>query len=207
MSNLYVQFGCGASGPEEWLNFDASPTLRLARLPVIGAAFCRGSTQFAPHIRYGDVVKGLPLSARSCAGIYSSHVLEHLAFEECHVALRNVYSYLEMGGIFRCVLPDLRTMVEAYLSNPTENAAVRFMEYTGLGTKVRPRGLKGFIREWIGNSNHLWLWDEKALRKALADAGFQSIRRAAFNDSADKRFVEVEHPDRFEDALALECFK
>jgi len=29
---LYVQYGCGACAPEGWLNFDASPRLKLERL-------------------------------------------------------------------------------------------------------------------------------------------------------------------------------
>jgi len=207
MSKLYVQFGSGSSGPEEWLNYDASPTLRLQRLPLIGALTARGSPRFAPNIRYGDIVKGLPIAANSCAGIYCCHVLEHLAFEECQLALKNVFSYLEMGGIFRCVLPDLRGMIDAYLSNPSANAAARFMEYTGLGTRVRKRGAGDFAREWFGHSRHLWHWDEKALRSALSEAGFRLIRRAAFNDCEDKRFALVECQDRFVDAMALECRK
>src|SRR5262245_22988509 len=31
---LYVQYGCGLSAPDDWLNFDASPTLWLQLIPV-----------------------------------------------------------------------------------------------------------------------------------------------------------------------------
>ena len=37
----YVQYGAAYSAPEGWLNFDASPTLRLQKLPVAGKALAR----------------------------------------------------------------------------------------------------------------------------------------------------------------------
>jgi hypothetical protein len=36
---VLVQFGCGWSVSENWHNFDASPTLRFERLPLVGR-FC-----------------------------------------------------------------------------------------------------------------------------------------------------------------------
>jgi hypothetical protein len=32
----FTQFGCGLCAPPTWLNFDASPAMRLQRLPAIG---------------------------------------------------------------------------------------------------------------------------------------------------------------------------
>ena len=31
--DIYVQYGCGINAPQSWINFDASPNLRLERLP------------------------------------------------------------------------------------------------------------------------------------------------------------------------------
>ena len=37
VNGTYIQYGAGPSScPEGWLSFDASPTLRLQRLPLIG---------------------------------------------------------------------------------------------------------------------------------------------------------------------------
>ena len=57
----YVQYGAAYSAPEGWLNFDASPTLRLQKLPVAGKALARLSGNpepFPDELRYGDVVRG-----------------------------------------------------------------------------------------------------------------------------------------------------
>ena len=95
---VYVQYGCGNSCPQDWVNFDASPTLRLQRLPLVGALFRRGSTVFPAGVRYGDIVKGLSLADDSVDGIYASHVLEHLSLADFARALRNTIRLLRPGG-------------------------------------------------------------------------------------------------------------
>ena len=108
MEKLYVQYGCGLSAPKEWQNFDASPTLRLQRLPIFGALLKKQlNVVFPKEVRYGDIVKGLPLKENSCSGIYCSHVLEHLALKDFRTALINTYKILKPGGVFRCLVPDL----------------------------------------------------------------------------------------------------
>ena len=64
-----------------------------------------------------------------------------------------------------------------------------------------------FFREWLGNSAHLWMWDERPLTQQLREHGFSRIRRAEFGDAEDARFNEVEERGRFEGALAMECWK
>jgi hypothetical protein len=63
MKSQYVQYGCGLSSPDSWINFDASPNLWLERLPVLGR-FYSGTknlegrivrSRFPENIRYGDI--------------------------------------------------------------------------------------------------------------------------------------------------------
>jgi hypothetical protein len=61
-SPLWVHYGCGFDAPEEWVNFDASPTRSLQKIPVLGQLVPGGSHgRFPANVRYGDIVKGLPL--------------------------------------------------------------------------------------------------------------------------------------------------
>lgn len=203
----YVQFGSGFSAPEGWLNFDVSPTLRFERLPLIGKFYTRNVQRFPENVLYGDIVKGLPIQDGSCRGIYCSHVLEHLALDEVEPALRNVFRYLRPEGTFRFVLPDLKLLARDYVSSTDARASTKFIENTYLGVKSRPRGLGGFVRSWLGNSAHLWMWDERSLGQELLQHGFREIRRAAFGDAEDKKFNEVEDVGRFEGCLAMQCRK
>ena len=205
---MNLHFGCGLSRAEGWYNCDASPTLRLQQLPLVGTVFRNYlPPRFPSGVHYGDIVKGLPLAADSCDAIYCSHVLEHLSFEDCKAALRHTNLYLKAGGIFRCVLPDFAQQVAAYLADATASAAPRFLTYTFLGRKTRPKGLAGILRDHFGNSHHLWMWDYKALFAELEAAGFHNIRPCMRGDAENPAFDTVEDPSRFEAALAIECTK
>lgn len=80
---MYVQYGAGLSEPPNWLNYDASPTLRAQRLSLLGAlAHHFGGPKFPSDVIYGDISKGLPVADGNARGVYASHVLEHLSLRE-----------------------------------------------------------------------------------------------------------------------------
>ncbi len=85
------------------------------------------------------------------------------------------------------------------------------MESTYLGLKQRPTRFIDRIRAQIGNSRHLWMWDEFSIHNELSGIGFIDIRRCKFNDCTEPIFLEVEEPTRFVDdennivELAIEC--
>jgi len=200
---IYVQYGCGLSCPDGWQNFDASPTLRLQRLPLIGPLFKRGATVFPDQVRYGDILAGLPIADGTADGVYASHVLEHLAYDEFWAALRNTFRLLKPGGLFRLVVPDLDVRARAYvdkLGRGDAEANSWFMRASTLGAESRKRGAVGTLRAALGHNAHLWMWDEPSLTAALRKAGFTDVRRCCFNDSADGAFRLVEEESRFRDA-------
>src|SRR5882724_4285284 len=139
-SDVYVQYGCGPSPGEGWLNFDSSPTLRIERIPVIGGLVSRrfsGNTwRFPPSVRYGDICKGLPVAEGTARGVYASHVLEHLSLDDCRQALVNTFKLLAPGGTFRLIVPDLEERAKRYVeqvATGTPDAAGLFLDSSGLG--------------------------------------------------------------------------
>jgi hypothetical protein len=201
----HLQYGCGLSAPADWVNYDASPSLRLQRLPVIGRMKGLGAVRFPAHVRYGDIVRGIPVRDGSCRAVYCSHVLEHLSLGDFKTALRNTHRLLTRGAIFRLVVPDLRVAAARYLADSSDGAAQQFMTETFLGVAERSRGLGGFLRGWLGNSQHLWMWDYPSLRHELEQAGFTGTRRAQMGDSEDPMFASVEDPMRWTDAVGIQC--
>jgi hypothetical protein len=205
----YLQYGCGWDAPAGWLNFDASPTLRIERLPAVGKALSallkRNTAAFPDNVRYGDIVKGLPVEEQTCRGIYCSHVLEHLCLDEFRIALGATRKLLKSGGIFRLVLPDLAFYVREYQDAKSPSAALDFMGSSGLGEQHRNRGIKGLATEILGNSRHRWMWDYPSIEAELKRAEFTHIRLAVSGDSADPRFHEVERPERWDNCLGVEC--
>ena len=208
--NLYVQYGCGYCAPDDWLNYDASPSLRIQKIPVIGLIAGNSTSRFPANVKYGDIVKGLPLEPGSCKVIYCSHVLEHLSLEDFRIALKNTYSLLATGGVFRFVMPDLLGLAEGYVEAAKKGdaeAGFRFMKFTGVALEKRPKGMKAIISSLLGNSRHQWLWDAASTRLELEKAGFKQIRNCHFGDSPDPHFTSVESEDRFRNAVAIECIK
>jgi hypothetical protein len=187
---------------EGWINFDASPVLRLQRLPVIGRLFKRGKIIFPKEVRFGNIVKGLPVVDGSVRGVYASHVLEHLPLTEFWIALQQTFCMLRSGGIFRLVIPDLEIRARKYLEQVSAgdtNANSWFMQATYLGLPYRKRGVEALARTAFGNSSHLWMWDEISMAAALKKVGFISVRRCRFHDSTDEAFLSVEDFGRFHD--------
>ncbi|MGG9972120.1 class I SAM-dependent methyltransferase [Ferruginibacter sp. SUN002] len=209
--SLYVQYGCGLAAPEQWINFDASPTLRIQKTPLIGSLMkSRLNTIFPDNVRYGDIVKGLPVKADSCMGVYCSHTLEHLSLNDFRTSLKNTYAILKPGGIFRCVVPDLEIASREYLErldNGDKESSIKYIDHILIGLKNRPKGIKAIISSIAGNSHHLWMWDHASLALELEKAGFKSVRRCTFNDSADEMFKYVENEGRFWHAAAIEAIK
>ena len=208
MKSQYAQYGCGLCAPSDWRNFDTSPILRLQKLSLIGRRVWNLGNKPSPkNVESGDIVRRLPLPVGSCKAVHCSHVLEHLSLEEFRAALKNTRDYLEEGGVFRFALPDLKRLAKDYLASDSPAAAAVFMEETYLGKKTRTRGFNGFVRQWVGNSAHLWMWDYKGMAAELERAGFRQVRRAEFGDSADPHFAEVEERHRWQDCLGVECVR
>jgi hypothetical protein len=211
LTKIYVQYGCGLSAPKEWKNFDVSPTLRIQKTPIVGTILkSKLNTAFPKNVLYGDIIKGLPIDENSCDGLYCSHTLEHLSLKDFRQALINSFKVLKKGGIFRCIVPDLEFEARSYikdLENDDKLASLNFINNTLLGQKERPRGLKGILSSFLGNSHHLWMWDNKSLTEELKNAGFTQIRICKFNDCEDEMFNYVEDINRFENAVAIECRK
>lgn len=211
----YVQYGCGLCAPSEWENYDASPSLKIQKIPVIGKFLSsllrkKGYAAFPDNVLFGDITKGLPVADNSCDAVYCSHTLEHLSLEDFRNALKNSYKALKSGGTFRFVLPDLEWAARTYiaeLDKGNANASIWFMQETLLGEESRTKGFIKTIANSFGNSNHLWMWDSASMKEELKKAGFKDIRDCKFGDNADKMFSYVEDPERFENALAIECKK
>jgi len=204
-----LQYGCGFSAPMEWINYDASPTLKFEKIPVLGKLYTRNIQRFPPNVKFGNILSGLPEIQNSFDCIYCSHILEHLSYSDFKIAVRNTYLLLKPDGIFRCIVPDLKIAAFNYLESYDElpDPAHQFLKSTMLGSETRPNNLIGMLKNTFGNSKHLWMWDEKTLAMELKEAGFKNIRNCHFNDSEDPHFSLVEEEGRFYNAVAIECRK
>lgn len=105
------------------------------------------------------------------------------------------------GGVFRLIVPDLYERARIYVSTARQkpDSAEQFIRATMLGKEYRPRNLSEILHDIVGNSNHLWMWDETSLAMELAKQGFTMIRRCNLGDSGIAMFDAVEKSSRFYD--------
>ncbi len=97
MTKLHL--GCGLITPEDWVNIDGSwnasfakyPTLRrlIVTLRILPKSML--DIPWSKDILVHNVKKPLPFKANSVGAIYSSHLLEHLYYEEAGQLLRECY--------------------------------------------------------------------------------------------------------------------
>lgn len=205
---MLINFGCGTNCSDGWCGYDASPTLQLQRLPIVGRIFQRCiKPKFDSNIKYGDIRRGLGLPPSSAEMVYCSHVLEHFSLNDMRLVLKQVHALLKPGGIFRGVLPDLAAYTKAYLDSADAAACSDFMRASFLGLESRPRGINSLLRHALGNSNHLWMWDFKGLKFELENSGFRDVRTVFFGDSEYSEFKQVEDCGRWMDGFGFECKK
>ena len=212
--NLCLNIGCGLDAPDEWLNIDASPGLRLSKIPLLGGYLqaILKLPAWPKSVRYGDLIKGLNIRQESCGLIFASHILEHLSLSDFQTAVNNIYLYLKPGGILRAIVPDLEKLAAVYAEQLKDGSlsaqsAHNFIKTSGIGCENSRKHLSGRIREAFSNSRHQWLWDEMSLSYSFKQQGFSKIRRCKYGDWSDPMFGLVENQARHENAVCIEAIK
>jgi SAM-dependent methyltransferase len=199
-----LNLGCGLHAPEGWTNIDRSPSLTLDRLPVVRAVLHRVGllseghmTSWPRNIKRIDVTKRLPYRDGSIAAIYSSHMLEHLYFDQARSLLRECRRVLRPEGVLRLALPDACEIARQLLQAPAETAGAAGLEFNQrllMGPLVRPTRRQRFVSRFSG-SQHRWQPTPHLVVDMLREAGFAQPRRCEFRTGHLPGLQEVEHRD------------
>lgn len=186
MNHLFrLNVGCGQSPTPGWVDFDASPSLLLAKIPysslllmwVQALLFSPEQLSFINfaernHIRHENAVHRLPVSNNSCSVVYASHVLEHLYKTEARLFLKEAYRILAPRGIMRLAVPDLQIYIDSYQQNFDADQSLRNLYFF-------PSKRPGFLRHWVtvltGNRTlHKWVYNSKSPSRFMLNSGFEN---------------------------------
>lgn len=205
---MNIHIGCEFKIGKNWKNYDISATAQIEKIPLLRKFIKINRLPYPKEVIYGNISKKPLCKNNQADNIYCSHALEHMTKEDMQKALKNIYFMLKPKGCFRLIVPDLKTRAQKYLKNQDCDA---FIESIGFGKKKSDKNLIDFFRKLFGNSNHLWMYDNKSMQKYLTASGFKNIRKCKIGDSGIKVFSEVEEIHRFVDGnfieVALQCTK
>ncbi|NJL62221.1 MAG: methyltransferase domain-containing protein [Methylacidiphilales bacterium] len=211
---ICLHVGCGLNVVEGWENIDASPSLRIAQIPVIGRSILAmsGGPKWSQNVSYGDIIQGLNKKDNTCQLIFAAHVLEHLSLTDFQTALANIFKYLKPEGIFRFIVPDLKQYIDSYIQQYNDSslspiAAQQFLQESLVGCSTSRKDIYLRLREALSNSRHQWMWDEPSLIHALSQQGFKQVRRCEYGDWSDTRFSGVEKKENYLQAIGIEAIK
>jgi len=188
---MRVNIGCGRTPTEGWRNFDNSPSLLLARVPLLPRVLRRtrllsaAQAEFvdwarAHGVEHADATRTLPLATGSCEAVYSSHMLEHLDRAGATAFLSEALRVLAPGGVLRLAVPDLGRLVESYVAS---RDADRFIASSLLAVPA-PRSLVQRLRAAaVGPRHHQWMYDGASLCALLGACGFEDAREVAAGET------------------------
>lgn len=172
-----LQLGAGRYGLPGWLNTDLRP---------------RDSSAV-----YLDVTSPFPLADRSLDYVYSEHLIEHLTYKQGLFMLRETRRVLRAGGRIRIATPNLTNLIALFggVETDLQERYVRYMidrRYQGSVPCRDVFVLNGFFYGW----GHRFVYDAEALRSALEQAGFVTLRQYPPGESDDPFLREIEQHGR-----------
>lgn len=153
--NLQLHIGCGDTYLEGWVNVDlARPGRRL-------------------DLRW-DLRRGLPFSDGSVSAIFSEHFFEHLNLHAAMQMMVECHRALASDGVCRIGVPNFERYINAYGGKDCIIENVRGQTPT--------RGIA--MNEIFYFHGHRSMYDIETLSIMLHEAGFSSVRRVSFGESA-----------------------
>ncbi len=193
MRKIYVNLGSGTNIVEGWINIDKSWNIFLSKFPVIkkllykigllSEGAYRARWQGKNIIRH-DVTKKLPFKSKSVDAIYSSHLLEHLTYNQAREVCQEAYRILKKDGIIRLVVPDLELYARKYVEGDRDF-------FGGSDKPIADLFLESLYLEWVCkpsmlekvlHSFHKYMFDTESLTFLLKSVGFRNIRKCNFRE-------------------------
>ncbi len=159
---MKLHLGCGPNYRAGWLNVDID-----------------SSCADLLH----DLRSPLPFESESVSHIYNEHFFEHLTLQEGAAFLKECRRVLIKGGVLRISTPDLRWLIEQYVSGAVDEwKDVDWLPLTPCQL------LNEGVRSW----GHLFVYDQDELCVALSAAGFNEVRKVGWRTSVHPEMCDME---------------
>jgi predicted SAM-dependent methyltransferase len=146
-----------------------------------------------------DIRSGLPIVSDSLDYAVCIHALQDLPYLDAVPALRELRRALRPGGVLRLALPDLDRAIDAYRRGDSGYFYVTDDDARTISGKLIVQ------MTWYGSSR--LMFTHEFARELLQRAGFQSITRCRFRETASPFVDIVELDNRERESLFVEAQK
>jgi len=139
---------------------------------------------------YWDLRSPIPLPDNSVSKIYSSHLFEHLTFQQGQKLLHESMRLLRPGGTFSICVPNARIYIEHYLG-------IREVPQDYFGWKPAYNGTTSIDAiNYVAymDGEHKYMFDRENLLDILRGAGLIGVNERPFDPTCDR-------PDRDYESL------
>ena len=143
-----------------------------------------------------DLKNGIPLSNNSVDKIYSSHLLEHIPFEQLMILLEKCRNVLKVGGEFLVCVPNFRFYADSYKEGKMFRDRETWWKdaFIDTGSAIDQINYIAYMKD-----EHKYMFDEENLVNTLKKAGFSDVKLRVFDESLD--LMERDHESIY--ALAI----
>ncbi|MCC7225365.1 MAG: glycosyltransferase [Burkholderiaceae bacterium] len=172
-----LHLGCGDNLLKGWLNTDLQPR--------------------KPGILQLDATRSLPFPRDSFEYVFSEHLVEHMPYPQGCRLLAECNRILKPGGVLRMATPDLAFLVGLYKPDKSDLQQA-FLDWSKEHfLPWAPNAEDTFVinnamRDW----GHQFIYDDKVMRRALAEAGFANIERCKLMESQIVDLCQLENEAR-----------
>ena len=129
-----------------------------------------------------DLRRGIPLPNESVNNIYSSHLLEHIAYDQLIPFLHECRRVMKNGGEFSVCVPNFRLYVDAYKDGKLFRNRETWWQ-PGLidtGSSIDQLNYIAYMKD-----EHKYMFDEENLINTLIKCGFSNVQLRDFDKELD----------------------
>lgn len=130
---------------------------------------------------YWDLREGLPFDDGTVKAIYSSHLFEHLTFDEGQSLMKECLRALMPGGLFSIVVPNARMYIEGYLGQ--REIPQEYYGWAPAFNNTTAIDAVNYVAYMAGE--HKYLFDQENLVYRLTLAGFTEVRPREMDPALD----------------------
>ena len=188
---MRLNLGCGP-GPvleDSYIYIDASRKLLLAKIPLLNYFYekiFQEKNSWDRKVKFKNIMK-LKLEKNSIEFVYSSHLLEHLYFDQCIRLIHNLYEALEVGGRIRFALPDYDVFIAEFAKTHQTNpllANQNFEKVLLSGPSDKPN-MKQRVWQFVTGDLHIHRWHPNfaVMEYLLEQIGFNDVKRCSYQSS------------------------